>query len=180
MTTMPSSIVLFVIIYLCGLQHPLGAMPTCRLQRNLVQSSQKLLADLGPNFPVHCSPYNVNITFPTSILPAATSTHSQCRKVLWVVHETLNGTREVFSEYNVKEGGVNWNLMKLSTFRNLQKRLLDQGQCLSGSHVLDSYFADITALLQHKHSATCGWMALRRDVLWVLRTVLMEYHGCFI
>lgn len=55
----------------------------------------------------------------------------QCRKVLWVVHETLNGTREVFSEYNVKEGGVNWNLMKLSTFRNLQKRLLDQGQCVS-------------------------------------------------
>nr|QTY39051.1 IFNc [Lateolabrax japonicus] len=178
------SSVLLVLLQVCSLQLMVVAKPTCQLQGDLVQSAHHLLRDLGGEFPVHCLPYNVNISFPTSAFPAATTNHIQCRRVLGVVYESLWEAGLMFEDPGlpVGEGGVNWDDQKLDTFRNLQYRLLEDGSCLSsvnGSGVLSSYFSNVTAVLEQQESATCGWMALRRDLLWVLKSAPQKYRSCF-
>nr|XP_043907289.1 interferon beta-like [Solea senegalensis] len=180
---MASSVIFLVLLQLCGLQLMLVAMPTCRMRENLVRTSHHLLRDLGGPFPVHCLQYNVNISFPDSALPATSANQAQCRRALWVVYETLNETQLILQNNHlpVGGGGVTWDEGKLDTFMNLQERLLEEGSCLStGPHAVSSYFSNVTAVLQHKESAACGWMALRRDVLRVLKIVLHKHHNCFL
>ncbi|XP_039973916.1 interferon beta-like [Xiphias gladius] len=181
---MMASSVLLVLLQLCSLQLMVYARPTCQLQENVVKNTHHLLRDLGGPFPVHCLQYNVNISFPDSEIPTATASHPQCRRALLVVYESLQGMQLMFedNELPVGEGGVTWDDTILNTFRNLQNRLLEEGSCLSsvdGPGVLSSYFSNVTAVVQQQDSAACGWMALRRDVLRVLKTTLQKHHSCF-
>ncbi|XP_022625436.1 interferon alpha-G-like [Seriola dumerili] len=181
---MKSSSVPLILLQLCSLQLMVVAMPTCQLLEDVVQTTHNLLRDLGGPFPVHCMQYNVNISFPDSAFPAATASHPQCRQALWVVYETLRETQELFQELDlpVGEGGVTWDSKKLADFLNLQYGLVEEGSCLATTKapgVLSSYFSNVTAFVQQQDSAACGWMALRRDVLWVLKTALHKYHSCF-
>uniref|UniRef100_A0A665WMN0 Interferon alpha-4-like n=1 Tax=Echeneis naucrates TaxID=173247 RepID=A0A665WMN0_ECHNA len=175
---------LCVLLQLCSLQLLVVAMPTCRLLEDVVLNTHHLLRDLGGAFPVQCLKYNINISFPDSAFPASTANHPQCRQALWVVYETLRETQLLFEDFElpVGEGGVSWDRKKLSSFQNLQDRLLEEGSCLSTNKtpdVLSPYFSNVTAVVQQQGSAACGWMALRRDVLWVLKTALREHHSCF-
>ncbi|KAE8282654.1 hypothetical protein D5F01_LYC18041 [Larimichthys crocea] len=182
--TLQSSSVLLVLLQFYSLKLMVAAMPTCQLEGDLVQSAHHLLRDLGADFPEHCLPYNANISFPSSAFPAATANHPQCHKSLWVVHESLREAGLVFQDNDIPvgEGGVTWNDQKLEDFQNLQYRLVEEGSCLSsvnGSGVLSSYFSNVTAVLQEQDSAACGWMALRRDLLWVLKSALQKHRTCF-
>ncbi|XP_070780053.1 interferon phi 2 [Enoplosus armatus] len=181
---MTLSSVLLVLLQVCSLQLMVVAMPTCQLQGHLVQSAHHLLRDLGGPFPVPCLPYNTNISFPVSAFPAATASHPQCRRALRVVYESLKEAGFIFenNELPVGEGGVTWDDQKLEHFQNLQDRLVEEGSCLSsgdGAGVLSSYFSNVTAVLQQPESAACGWMALRRDLLWVLKSALQKHDTCF-
>ncbi|XP_044188105.1 interferon phi 3 [Thunnus albacares] len=180
----PSS-VLLLLLQLCSLQLMLVAMPTCHLQGTLVQEAHNLLRDLGTPFPVHCLPYNANISFPSSVFPAATANHPQCRRALWVVYESLDKAGPIFNDEDhvppVGKGGVNWDVKKLDDFKNVQDRLQEQGSCLSDvdtSGVLSPYFGNVTAVIEQENAA-CGWQALRRDLLWVLKSALQNHHKCF-
>ncbi|XP_070837216.1 interferon phi 2 [Chaetodon trifascialis] len=177
------SSVLLVFLQVCSLQLTAVAVPTCRLQGKVVQSAHDLLRDLGGKFPDHCRPYNANISFPGSAFPAATASHPKCRQALWVVYESLREAGLIFDDHElpVGEGGVTWDDKKLEDFQNLQHRLLEEGSCLSSvdtSGVLSPYFSNVTAVLQQQDSAACGWMALRRDLLRVLMSVLHQHHSC--
>ncbi|XP_049925566.1 uncharacterized protein LOC126405727 [Epinephelus moara] len=181
---MTVSSVLLVLLQVCSLHLMVVAMPTCKLEGNLIQLAHNLLRDLG-TFPAHCLPYNANITFPPSVFPAVTTNKPQCRQASWVVYESLQGAGQIFEDYDVPvgEGGVTWDDQKLAKFQHLQERLLDQGSCLSsvnGSEVVSSYFSHLTAALQQQDSSACGWMALWRDLLRVLKFALQKhYHTCF-
>nr|QYW22330.1 interferon c [Channa argus] len=179
------SSVLLIVLQLCSLQLMVLTKPTCPVKGSVVQSAHHLLRDVGVPFPVHCVQYNVNISFPDSAFPASAAKHSECRQALCVVYKFLNGTGKVFAEHDlpVGEGGLNWDEKKLDDFQNLQDRLLTEGECLSNvdsSEVFSSYFSNVTAILQQQDSATCGWMVVRRDMLWVLKSALQKYHRCFI
>ncbi|KAK2833969.1 hypothetical protein Q5P01_017858 [Channa striata] len=159
-------------------------MPTCTVPGTVVQSAHHLLRDMGGAFPVHCVQYNANISFPDSAFPASAAERPECRQALCVVYKFLEGAGKVFGaqDLTVREGGLNWDEEKLDNFQNLQYRLLQDGKCLSSVDSLDvfsSYFNNVTAVLQQQESATCGWMALRRDLLWVLKSALQKYHNCF-
>ncbi|XP_068605545.1 interferon alpha-17-like [Brachionichthys hirsutus] len=161
------------------------AMPTCRVQGDLVRSAHHLLRDLGGDFPVRCLKYNTNISIPDSAFPAATANQTQCHRALWVLHESLSEAGTVFDDYEipVEEGGVTWDEKKLEDFQNLQYRLLKEGACLTrvdGSGVLPSYFRNVTSLLQQEDIASCGWTILKRDLLRVLMFMLQNHHGCFV
>uniref|UniRef100_A0A665WLJ9 Interferon alpha-4-like n=1 Tax=Echeneis naucrates TaxID=173247 RepID=A0A665WLJ9_ECHNA len=177
-----SSTVLCVLLQLCSLQLLVVAMPTCRLLEDVVLNTHHLLRDLGGAFPVQCLKYNINISFPDSAFPASTANHPQCRQALWVVYETLRETQLLFEDFElpVGEGGVSWDRKKLSSFQNLQDRLLEEGSCVSITEYSD-FKLDQSVHQQDSRcgSAACGWMALRRDVLWVLKTALREHHSCF-
>ncbi|KAI3359464.1 hypothetical protein L3Q82_013766, partial [Scortum barcoo] len=129
--TMTLSSVLLILLQICSLQLMATAKPTCLLQGNLLQSAHHLLRDLGGPFPLHCLPYNVNISFPDSLLLGAN--HSQCRRALRVVFESLQRTGVIFEDHElpVGEGGVTWDENKLDDFQNLQYRLLEEGSCVS-------------------------------------------------
>nr|AID59461.1 IFN-1 [Scophthalmus maximus] len=178
----PLSVLL--LLQLCSFQLMVVAMPTCKLQANVVLKTHNLLRDLGAAFPVHCLQYNVNISFPDSAFPDATASHPQCRRALWVVYESLRGMQLILEQNDspVGEGGVTWDEGILDNFQNLQHRLLEDGSCLStvkGPDVFSSYFSNVTDVLQQQDSSVCGWMALRRDVLSVLKTALREHNSCF-
>ncbi|XP_029015149.3 interferon phi 2 [Betta splendens] len=175
--------VLFIILQLCGLPMSVVNSPVCSLQGILLESSHHLLRDVGGPFPVPCVQYNANISFPKSVLRAATDNLSECRQVSWLVFESLQGAWNVFEDYNVTfgEDGLNWNEVNFDNFQNLQYQVLEDGSCLSGfrsSHLLSLYFDDVRTVLQ-QGSAACGWEALRRDLLWVLKIALQKYHTCF-
>ncbi|XP_035471364.1 uncharacterized protein LOC118288895 isoform X1 [Scophthalmus maximus] len=217
----PLSVLL--LLQLCSFQLMVVAMPTCKLQANVVLKTHNLLRDLGAAFPVHCLQYNVNISFPDSAFPDATASHPQCRRALWVVYESLRGMQLILEQNDspVGEGGVTWDEGILDNFQNLQHRLLEDGSCVSmtrgssgvsagpgsglshihsfinsfihsnapppppqlstvkGPDVFSSYFSNVTDVLQQQDSTVCGWMALRRDVLSVLKTALREHNSCF-
>ncbi|KAM7371351.1 hypothetical protein PAMP_008604 [Pampus punctatissimus] len=144
--------VLLLVLQLCSLHLMLVAMPTCHLQGNVVQNAHNLLRDL-------------------------------CRRALGVVYESLRGVGLMFEDHDLpdRDGGVTWDATKLDNFRNLQDRLLEEGSCLSdadASAVLSSYFSNVTAVIQ-QDSAACGWLAMRRDLLWVLKSALQNHHHCF-
>uniref|UniRef100_A0A3Q1K0G7 Uncharacterized protein n=1 Tax=Anabas testudineus TaxID=64144 RepID=A0A3Q1K0G7_ANATE len=167
---------------LCSLQMMVLSSPVCRLQGVLVQSAHHLLRDLGGPFPVHCVKYNANISFPDSVLTAVAASHAQCHQVLWVLNESLDGARQVFENHSLPEDGLEWDEVKFDNFQNLQYQLLGEWRCSSNvesSDVLSSYFKNVTAVLQQQDSAACGWMALRRDLLCVLKSALQQYHSCF-
>uniref|UniRef100_A0A671V9R6 Uncharacterized protein n=1 Tax=Sparus aurata TaxID=8175 RepID=A0A671V9R6_SPAAU len=173
--------VLLVLMQVCSLQLMLVAMPTCPLEGDLVQSVHHLLRDLGGPFPVHCLPYNANISFPSSALPAATANHAECRQVLWVVYESLQEAGPMFDDEELP-AGVTWERKKVQKFRMEQDRLGEEGSCLSGvgsSGVLAPYFSNVTAVLQQQDSAACGLMALRKDLLSVLESALHHHRNCF-
>ncbi|XP_069380748.1 uncharacterized protein [Paralichthys olivaceus] len=181
---MPSS-VLLAFLQLSSFQLMVVSMPPCTLQANVVKETHRRLKDLGPPFPFHCLQYNVNISFPDNAFSASTAGLSKCRQVLWVVFETLRGTKLIIEDNDspVGEGGVTWDEEKFNTFQILQHRLLTDGSCLSmvaaAPDVFSSYFSNVTDVLQQQDSAACGWMALRRDVLGVLKTALQDHHSCF-
>ncbi|XP_073351157.1 interferon phi 2 [Pagrus major] len=178
---MTLSSVLLVLLQICSLQLMLVAMPTCPLEGDLVQRAHHLLRDLGGSFPVHCRPYNANISFPGSALPAATANHPECRQVLWVVYESLQEAGPMFDDEELP-AGVTWDRKTVRDFRMVQDRLGEDGSCLSGvdsSGVLSPYFSNVTAVLQQQDGATCGLMALRRDLLKVLQSALHQHRTCF-
>ncbi|KAL3054438.1 interferon alpha-H-like [Gymnodraco acuticeps] len=172
---------LLILLQVCSQLMTAVAIPTCLLNGHVVQSAHHMLRDLGGSFPVSCLPVNINISFPSSALPAAASANPlQCRKALWVVYESLQEAGLVFEED--LPAGLTWRDEKLQRFRHLQFRLMEEGQCLSGvdgSVVLSSYFSNVTAVLEQQGSAVCGWEALRRDLLWVLKSALHQHHNCF-
>ncbi|KAI4790525.1 hypothetical protein KUCAC02_034571 [Chaenocephalus aceratus] len=139
---------LLILLQVCSQLMTAVAIPTC------------LLNGHGGSFPVSCLPVNINISFPSSALPAAASANPlQCRKALWVVYESLQEAGLVFEED--LPAGLTWRDEKLQRFRHLQFRLMEEGQCFWSS------------------SAVCGWEALRRDLLWVLKSALHQHHNCF-
>uniref|UniRef100_A0A3Q1GSI4 Uncharacterized protein n=1 Tax=Acanthochromis polyacanthus TaxID=80966 RepID=A0A3Q1GSI4_9TELE len=182
---MTPSVVLLIVLHLCSLQLMAVAMPRCWLPGKVVQETHHLLRDMGTRFPVQCLVYNSNISFPDSALPSTPANRTQCRQVSWVVYESLREAGLLFGEYDLPagEGGVNWDEQKFDDFLNLQDRLVEQdGRCLSrvnSSVDLSSYFSNVTAVIQQPDSAACGWQALRRDLIWVLKSALQRHHNCF-
>ncbi|CAB1425264.1 unnamed protein product [Pleuronectes platessa] len=181
---MPVS-VLLVFLQLSSFQLVVVSMPPCTLKANVAEEAHRQLRDLGAPFPSHCLQYNVNISFPDTAFPAGPASPSKCRRALWVVFESLRGTKLIIedNESPVGEGGAMWDEEKFSTFQILQHRLLSDGGCLSmvaaDPDVFSSYFSNVTDVLQQQDRAACGWMALRRDVLRVLKIALRKHHSCF-
>ncbi|XP_072224738.1 interferon phi 3 [Leuresthes tenuis] len=176
----PSS-VLFIFLLLCCLQMMLVSMPTCRLPGKVVQNTHNLLRDLGGAFPDHCQKHKIH--FPDSALSASAS-HSQCPWTSAVVYESLQGAGLMFEEYELPEGegGVTWDEQKLDHYLNLQYRLVEDHLCLNNTEaagVLSSYFRNVQDVVEQQDSAACGWQALRRDLLWVLKSSLRKHHNCF-
>uniref|UniRef100_A0A3B5AHR2 Uncharacterized protein n=1 Tax=Stegastes partitus TaxID=144197 RepID=A0A3B5AHR2_9TELE len=170
----PSSVLLLV-LQLCSLQLMAVARPRCWLPGKVMEEAHHQLRQMPPYLNLlSCWPYNANTTLPDS-----------CRHVLWVVYESLRESELIFKEHDlpVGEGGVNWDEQKLDKFRNFQDRLVEQdGRCLSGvssSVVLSSYFSNVTTLVEQQDSAACGWFALRRDLLKVLKSALQDHQDCF-
>ncbi|KAK1875660.1 Interferon alpha-G [Dissostichus eleginoides] len=156
---------LLILLQVCSQLMTAVAIPTCLLNGHVVQSAHHMLRDLGGSFPVSCLPVNINISFPSSALPAAASANPlQCRKALWVVYESLQEAGIVFEED--LPAGLTWRDEKLQRFRHLQFRLMEEGH-------------NVTAVLEQQGSAVCGWEALRRDLLWVLKSALHQHHNCF-
>ncbi|XP_034047287.1 interferon alpha-17-like [Thalassophryne amazonica] len=160
------------------------SMPTCHLKGPLVQSAHNLLRDMGAPFPLHCLQHNHNISLPDSVFPSTKSNQHQCNQVVRVVYEVLEGVRHLFDNYTLPEGEgeVSWDSEKLNNFQNRLYRLLDEGKCLSrveGSVVVSLYFRHVAAVLQQQGSSDCGWLCLRRDLLWVLDTALHNHRACF-
>nr|QMT27587.1 interferon c [Oreochromis niloticus] len=186
---MAPSIILLILLPLFGLQMMLVAKPTpqcCPLTGNVVKEAHHLLKTMGePKFPLHCRPVNANISFPDSTLPTTAANRSQCPRVLWVVYKSLEGMWLTYEEHElpVGDGGVNWDEKKLDDFFNLQYRLQDEGRCLpsdvEASGLLSSYFSNVTAVIEQQDSAACGWEALRRDVIWVLKSTQQIHRSCF-
>nr|UIG83463.1 interferon B-like protein [Planiliza haematocheilus] len=181
---MPSS-ALFILLSLCSLQLTVVPLPICQMLGKVVQNAHNLLRDLAGPFPVHCLQYNTNISFPDSTIPAAGSSRSQCDQSLWVLYETLRGAEFLFEEYDlpVGEAGFSWDEQKLDIFRNLQNRLVTDGSCqlsnVNASSAISSYFSNVTAVIENQDSAACGWMAMRRDLLWVMKSTLHKHKDCF-
>uniref|UniRef100_A0A8P4KHP2 Uncharacterized protein n=1 Tax=Dicentrarchus labrax TaxID=13489 RepID=A0A8P4KHP2_DICLA len=176
------SSVLLVLLQVCSLQLMVVSKPACQLRGDLVQSLHHVLRDLGGDFPAHCLPYNNNISFPNSALPAASANHPQCRRALWVVYESLSEAELIFlnNDSPVGEGGVTWDDQKLEDFQTRLNRLVEDGRCLS--RVGDSvspYFTNVTAVIEQQESTACGWSALKRDLLWVLKSTLHDHRTCF-
>uniref|UniRef100_A0A3B4GI72 Uncharacterized LOC106456556 n=2 Tax=Haplochromini TaxID=319058 RepID=A0A3B4GI72_9CICH len=184
---MAPSTVLLILLPLFGLQMMLVAKPTprCRpLTGRVVTGAHHLLNATGPKFPLHCRPVNANISFPDSTLPTTAANRSQCPRVLWVVYKLLEGMWLTYEEHElpVGDGGVNWDEKKLEEFFTLQDRLQDEGRCVStreASGLLSSYFSNVTAVIEQQDSAACGWEALRRDVIWVLKSTQQIHRSCF-
>ncbi|XP_037544515.1 interferon phi 3 [Nematolebias whitei] len=179
----PSS-VLLVFLQLCCFQTMLVSRPTCKLSGWVVQNTHNLLRDLGEPFPVQCRQYNSKILFPDSALSDVSANHRQCRWTSLVVYESLRGAELMFTENELPEGEdeLTWNKQKLDNYLNLQNRLVEDHQCLNtteASGVLAPYFSNVTAVVEQQDSASCGWEALRRDVLWVLKFTLRKHHSCF-
>ncbi|XP_075310699.1 interferon phi 3 [Odontesthes bonariensis] len=180
----PSS-VLFVFLLLCCLQMMLVSMPTCRLPGKVVQNTHNLLRDLGAAFPAQCHQYKIR--FPDSALSASAfpdSAHSQCHWTSALVYESLQGAGLMFDEYELPEGvgGVTWDEQKLDHYLNLQYRLVEDHLCLNNTEaagVLSPYFRYVQDVVEQKDSAACGWQALRRDLLWLLKSSLRNHHNCF-
>ncbi|KAK5856889.1 hypothetical protein PBY51_008451 [Eleginops maclovinus] len=171
---------LLILLQVCSQLLTAVAMPTCLLNGHVVQSAHHMLRDLGGPFPVSCWPVNVNISFPSSALTAASENHLQCRKALRVVYESLQEAGLIFEED--LPAGLTWGEEKLQRFQHLQFRLMEEGECLSGvdgSVALSAYFSNVTAVLEQQGSAACGWEALRRDLLWILKSALHQHHNCF-
>ncbi|XP_061557039.1 interferon phi 2 isoform X1 [Phycodurus eques] len=175
-------VALVVLVLRLGSVHVMtAAVPVCSLPENVVLEAHNLLRDLGALFPVHCLPYNANVTFPCTALTNAT----QCRQTLRALHQALRGAEQVFQDNDLPhgEGAFAWDQQKLDYFQNLQNRLVRDGGCLSAGALSDphlsSYFGNVTSLLQQQDSAICGWSLLRRDVLWVLNTALRRHRSCF-
>uniref|UniRef100_A0A3Q2ZHT0 Uncharacterized protein n=1 Tax=Kryptolebias marmoratus TaxID=37003 RepID=A0A3Q2ZHT0_KRYMA len=171
--------VLFIFLQLCCLQMMLVSMPTCKLPGRVVQNTHNLLRDLGEPFPVHCRQYNNQILFPDSALSSGS-----CRWTSLVVYESLRGAGLMFEEHELPEGEgrVTWDEQKLDNYLNLQDRLLStclQLNTTEASGVLSPYFSNVTAVVEQQASSSCGWEALRRDVLWVLNSALRKHRGCF-
>uniref|UniRef100_A0A3Q2WM48 Uncharacterized protein n=1 Tax=Haplochromis burtoni TaxID=8153 RepID=A0A3Q2WM48_HAPBU len=185
---MAPSTVLLILLPLFGLQMMLVAKPTARcrpLTGRVVTGAHHLLNATGPKFPLHCRPVNANISFPDSTLPTTAANRSQCPRVLWVVYKSLEGMWLTYEEHElpVGDGGVNWDEKKLEEFFTLQDRLQDEGRCLpsdeEASGLLSSYFSNVTAVIEQQDSAACGWEALRRDVIWVLKSTQQMHRSCF-
>ncbi|KAM8844285.1 interferon phi 3 [Spinachia spinachia] len=181
---MTMSSVLLIHLQVFSLHLMAAAMPTCSLEGNMVQSAHHLLRDLVGEFPSYCYQYNANVSFPYSAFPAAKASPIQCRRVLWVVYESLREAQQIFEGHDlpVEKEGVSLDDQKFINFQHLQHRLLENGSCLSsvdGSVVLSSYFSNVTAVLQQQESAACGWKALLRDLLWVLESPLLKQENCF-
>uniref|UniRef100_A0A3Q3VKS8 Uncharacterized protein n=1 Tax=Mola mola TaxID=94237 RepID=A0A3Q3VKS8_MOLML len=179
----PLTSFLLILLKVCSFYWMVVAMPTsCKLQGHLVESVHHRLQDLGGDFPLHCFPYNVNMSFPDSAFPAPKANHHQCRRALWVVYKSLQQVQLMMEDKTpVGEGGVPWNKRKLDVFQNLQHQLLEQGSCLDSEDlgVLSSYFSNVTAVVKQQESASCGWMALKRDLDKVLVSALQKHHACF-
>uniref|UniRef100_A0A3B5AQA5 Uncharacterized protein n=1 Tax=Stegastes partitus TaxID=144197 RepID=A0A3B5AQA5_9TELE len=182
----PSSVLLLV-LQLCSLQLMAVARPRCWLPGKVMEEAHHQLRQMGGLYPFQCWPYNANTTLPDSVFTdyPTNPSHTACRHVLWVVYESLRESELIFKEHDlpVGEGGVNWDEQKLDKFRNFQDRLVEQdGRCLSGvssSVVLSSYFSNVTTLVEQQDSAACGWFALRRDLLKVLKSALQDHQDCF-
>ncbi|XP_041673416.1 interferon phi 3 [Cheilinus undulatus] len=172
------SSVLIVFLQLCSLQLIVDSRPTCRLQGDLVKSAHDQLRDLGGEFPIHCLPYNANISFPSSALTPAAN-HLQCGRVLSMVNESLWEAGQMFDDPDATFP-TTWDEDKLDLFLSLQDRIMRGASCLSsGSSVLTPYFQSVAAVVKQQESSDCGWMALRRDLLLFLKSILQTHHSCF-
>nr|XP_046272202.1 interferon phi 3 [Scatophagus argus]XP_046272203.1 interferon phi 3 [Scatophagus argus] len=174
---------LLILLQVCSLQLMVAARPSCRLRADLVQSAHQLLLDLGGDFPVRCLPYNANISFPVSIFSPAAVNQPQCCRALWVVYESMQKAETIFlnNELPVGEGGVTWDNKTLDDFQNMQDQLVEEGKYLASidnSGALTPYFHNLTAVLQQQDGASCGWMALRRDLIRVLKSALHNHRAC--
>ncbi|XP_071398880.1 interferon alpha-B-like [Centroberyx affinis] len=179
---MSPSVSSLLLLQLLSLVLMVVAMPTCQLQGDLVQTVHNLLRDLGGPFPVRCLQHNANVSFPDSAFPPAGSAQPQCRQALWVVYKTLQGAEKVFENYELPENETSWDSKKLDDFQNLLYRLVEEGSCFSrvnSSEVLSSYFSSLSAVLQQEGSSGCGWLLLRRDLLFALQFGLQHHRQCF-
>ncbi|XP_054615022.1 uncharacterized protein LOC129170911 [Dunckerocampus dactyliophorus] len=173
-----------IILQFGGLTLTAVTAPACRPPGHVVLEAHRLLSDLGASFSVHCLPYNAHVSFPRAALANRTANGTQCGRALRTLYESLQGAEQVFEDNDIAEGqgGVRWDRQKLDTFQNLQNRLLVEGSCMSAlgdSAGLSSYFRNVSALVHQQDSAPCGWLALRRDLLWLLKLLLQKHRNCF-
>ncbi|XP_053706683.1 uncharacterized protein LOC128750527 [Synchiropus splendidus] len=167
-----------ILLHLCTLQILVASHPACWLPGHLVLKAHNQLHALG-SFPLHCLPFNSNMSFPDMNLTRP-SVH-QCQRVSLLVHRSLEGAEKVFR--NVTPGLDIWNSQKFHEFQLTNHRLLKEGKCLPGDFssgpLLDSYLANVTLNLLQPDKAHCAWSALRRDLYRVLNSALRHHHRCF-
>ncbi|XP_047428463.1 interferon phi 2 [Mugil cephalus] len=178
---MTTSFVLFILLHLCSVQLTVVAMPTCQMLGKVAENALHLLRDLAGPFPIECLQYNANISFPDTAVPESRSSDDQCHQALWALFESLRGAELIFQEYDLPVG-TTWDKKKLDNFLNLQNRLVKAGSCLSSvndSSAISSYFTNVTAVIEDQDSASCGWMAMRRDLLRVMKSTLQRHETCF-
>ncbi|XP_061838281.1 uncharacterized protein [Nerophis lumbriciformis] len=173
-----------VLVQLGAIHPAVIPTPACRPRGDMVQKVHRLLADPGASFPVHCLPFNANVSFPRSALSNGTANGTKCERPLRTLYECLQGAEQVFKDNDIaeREGGVPWDKHKLDRLRHLRYRLVVEDDCMSAlgeSARFSSYFRSVSALVRQQDSATCGWSVLRRDLLWLLKTLLDKHHRCF-
>ncbi|CAL9693911.1 unnamed protein product [Knipowitschia caucasica] len=179
MWTAPSAGVLLLMLMVLTRSHG-NARPhlhsnRCLLPGKTIQQTLSLLRNVGSLYSSEC--LNLNVSVPRNI----STNHSTCSSVQRLVQAALQGAGHVFdnNEPNLGVGGVLWDDRKLDDFQNLLYQVLEH-PCMSrlnSSGILDQYYSDITELIQRQDP--CGWLALRTDLMRILRTSLFKHHHCF-
>ncbi|XP_030649841.1 interferon alpha-11-like [Chanos chanos] len=157
------------------------SMPTphaCQLQRNLIETTHRLLETMGGHFPLQCVEENVKISFPATVIE---SNKQQGTGAAKAVYEVLKSIDALFDNDSIPD---QWDATKLDDFQNIVYRQIEESKCIMSKTeesnddfparkaAVRIFFDKLSAVLKEKVYSFCAWEIVRKELQYALRSIL--------